>query len=140
MIDLLEHLLEVSAYKVVGYTDGWIIPSGKFVEITEKDHERDAYKILKNKGYSEEFLKKKKKKDDLLDFFYSKTRYIRCMTGPKETNVSVPDIKITRRQISTIRKFAQTYENFYYTIIVVVNGWSFSEFMKDVRKYLEVEG
>jgi len=140
MFDLLEKILEVSAYKVVGYTDGWIAPSGEFVEIEEEDHKKDAYRVLKNKGYSEEFLKKKK--NQLLDFFYSETRYIRCVIGTRENevNIFVSDIKVTRRQISTIRKFAQTYEDFYYTIKADAHGWDFREFMKDARKYLEMEG
>lgn len=140
MFDLLEKILEVSAYGVVGYADGWITPSGEFVEIIEESHEKDAYQILRSRGHSEEFLKKKN--TSLLDFFYSETRYIRCVIGTKENEVDVfvPDIKVTRRQMSTIRKFAQTYEDFYYTIKADAHGWDFPEFMKDARKYLEMEG
>jgi len=140
MFDLLEKLVEVSAYKVVGYTDGWVTPSGEFVEIEEECHLKDAYRVLKSKGYSEEFLRKKKNR--FLDFFYSETRYIRCVIGTKENevNVFVPDIKMTQKQLSTIRKFAEIYEHFYYTIKADAHGWDFSEFMKDVRKYLEVGG
>lgn len=140
MFDLLEKILEVHAYKVAGYVDGWITPSGEFVEIEEEDHTKDARRVLKNKGYSEELLRKKKNR--LLGFFYSETRYIRCVIGTEENEVDIfiPDIKVTRSQVSMIRKFAQTYEDFYYTIKADAHGWGFSEFIKDVRKYLVVEG